>query len=275
MLIIKRLRRAAVLEQSILAVFAVLTLYPFFFMIISSFKTNEQFFSQFWGPAFPLHIENYINVFPRVSGYIWNSIVYTVLTVGSVSVLSLLTGYAFARFRFRFREPLFLSMLALMMLPGVLTLAPLFVQMRDWGWLNTTQGVVVPWVATQLVFATFIMRVFFEKLPKEVFEAARLDGANEMQLLLRIAIPMALPGLGTIIIIDSLFSWNNIIWPLVVIFDREMLPIATGMIGFRGELSTDFGLLFAGYTLASLPLIILFIFMVRRFIRGLEGGLSV
>ena len=271
----KRFRQIALLEQTILTILAFLTLYPLFFMVSSSFKTNDQFITNFWGISWPLNLENYIDVFPAVSGFIVNSIVYTVLTVSIVAVLALFTGYAFARFRFAGKEILFLAMLALMMLPGVLTLAPLFVQMRDWGWLNTRQGVVLPWVATQLVFATFIMRIFFEKLPKEVFEAARLDGAGELRLVWSIAIPMALPGLGTIVIIDSLFSWNNIIWPLVVVFDRDKLPIAPGMIGFRGDYYTDFGLLFAGYTLASLPLIILFIFMIRKFIKGLEGGLSV
>ncbi|MEQ8675242.1 MAG: carbohydrate ABC transporter permease [Aggregatilineales bacterium] len=271
----KRFRQIALLEQTILTILAFLTLYPLFFMVSSSFKTNDQFITNFWGLSWPLNLENYIDVFPAVSGFIVNSIIYTVLTVSIVAVLALFTGYAFARFRFAGKEFLFLAMLALMMLPGVLTLAPLFVQMRDWGWLNTRQGVVLPWVATQLVFATFIMRIFFEKLPKEVFEAARLDGASELRLLWSVAIPMALPGLGTIVIIDSLFSWNNIIWPLVVVFDRDKLPIAPGMIGFRGDYYTDFGLLFAGYTLASLPLIILFIFMIRKFIKGLEGGLSV
>jgi len=275
MSIIKRLRKAAILEQIVLAFLALLTLYPFFFMVSASFKTNEQFFTHFWGPTWPPHIQNYTEVFPAVSNFIWSSMLYTFLTVSLIAALALVTGYAFARFRFWGKEALFLAMLALMMLPGVLTLAPLFVQMRDWGWLNTTQGVVMPWVATQLVFATFIMRVFFEKLPKEVFEAARLDGASELRLLWSIAIPMSLPGVGTIVIIDSLYSWNNIIWPLVVVFDRERLPIAPGMISFRGDYYTDFGLLFAGYTLASLPLIILFVFMVHKFIQGLEGGLSI
>lgn len=269
------MRKAGVPQQIILGIFALITLYPFFFMLMTSFKDNEQFFTQFWSPALPLHFENYTFVFPRVMVFIVNSLKYSVPTLLLTASLALLTGYAFARYRFRGREILFMAMLALLMLPGVLTLIPLFIQMRDWGWLNQPQGIIIPWTAFELVFATFIMRVFFEKLPKEIFEAARLDGAGELRLLWSIAIPLALPGLGTITIINVLFTWNDLIWPLVVLFDRNTFPVAPGVLGFRGEYRTDYGRLFAAYTIASIPLVILFIFTVRKFIQGLAGGLSI
>lgn len=271
MSIFSRMRRADIPQQIVLAIMAFLTLFPFFFMVMSSFKTNEQFFKQFWTPAFPLHPENYVRVFPRVALFIVNSLLYSLPTLLLVAALATLTGYGFARFRFRGRELLFLLMLALMMLPGVLTLIPLFIQLRDWGWLNTIHGVILPWTSLQIVFATYIMRVFFEKLPKEIFEAGRLDGASEWQLFSRIAVPLALPGLGTIAVLDLLFTWNDVLWPLVSLLDRARFPIASGLLAFRGDFQTEYGPLFAGYTLASLPLIIFFIFMVRRFIRGLGG----
>jgi ABC-type glycerol-3-phosphate transport system permease component len=267
-------RRNGLPQQLILLFLAVLTLYPFYFMLMTSLKDNEQFYKEFWTPALPFHFENYSRIFPLIADFIGNSILYSVPTLLLVAALALLTGYAFARYQFRGREALFLTMLALMMLPGVLTLIPLFIQLRDWKWLNTPHGVIIPWVAFQLVFSTFVMRTFFEKLPKEVFEAARLDGAGELGLLWHVAVPLALPGLGTITIINVLFTWNDIIWPLVTLFDRDKLPIAAGMIAFRGEYRTDFGPLFAGYTLACVPVIVLFVFTIRRFIRGLEGGLS-
>ena len=268
------IRRHGLPQQAILLLLALLTLYPFYFMLMTSLKDNEQFFKEFWSPALPFHFENYSRVFPRVAGFIGNSIMYSGPTLLLVCALALLTGYAFARYRFRGREFLFLAMLALMMLPGVLTLIPLFAQMRDWGWLGKVQGVILPWTSFQMVFATFVMRVYFEKLPKELFEAARLDGAGEIGLLWRIAVPLALPGLGTIAILNILFTWNDIIWPLVSVFDRDALPVAAGMLSFKSDYQTQFGPLFAGYTLASIPLIIVFAFTIRKFIRGLEGGLS-
>lgn len=268
-------KRIAIIPNLILTILAILTLYPFYFMVMTSFKTNEQFFTQFWSFAFPLHPENYAQVFPRVMTFISNSLQYSVPTLILVCLLALLGGYSFARFRFRGKEPLFLAMLSLMMLPSVLTLIPLFVQMRDWGWLNTHHGVILPWTSFQVVFATYIMRVFFEKLPQEVFEAARLDGATELQIFARIALPLALPGLGTISILNLLFTWNDVIWPLVSLLDRSQFPVAPGIIGFRGQYGTEFGPLFAGYTLASIPLILFFTFTVKQFIRGLGGGFSV
>jgi len=274
MSIYRTFRRHGIPQQLILLFLALLTIYPFYFMSMTSFKDNEQFFKEFWTPAFPLHVENYIRVFPRVAGFIGNSLLYSGPTLVLVCALAMLTGYAFARYRFKGREFLFLAMLSLMMLPGVLTLIPLFAQMRDWQWLGTAQGVILPWTSFQVVFATFVMRVYFEKLPKEVFEAARLDGAGELNLLLRIAVPLALPGLGTIAILNVLFTWNDIIWPLVSVFDRNALPVAAGLLSFRSDFRTEFGPLFAGYTIASVPLIIVFVFTIRKFIRGLEGGLS-
>ncbi len=271
----RTIRRHSIPQHLILGFFALLTLYPFFFMLMTSFKDNEQFFTQFWAPTLPLHFENYITVWPSVSRFIGNSLLYSVPTLLLTASLSLLTGYAFARYKFYGREVLFMLMLALLMLPGILTLIPLFIQMRDWKWLDTPQGIIIPWTAFELVFATFIMRVFFEKLPKEVFEAARLDGAGELRLLWSIAVPLALPGLGTIAILNVLFTWNDLIWPLVTLFDTKNYPVAPGVLGFRGQYRTDYGRLFAAYTLASIPLMVMFIVTIRKFIQGLSGGLSI
>lgn len=275
MLTIRRFWKLGLPQHLILTLLAILTLYPFLFMVATSFKDNEQFYKEFWGIAFPLHFENYVQVAPRVMTFIGNSLLYSIPTLLLVAILSLLAGYGFARYRFWGREQLFLAMLSLMMLPSVLTLIPLFIQMRDWGWLNRPHGVILPWTGFQIVFATYVMRVFFEKLPRELFEAARLDGAGELSIFIRIGLPLALPGLGTIAILDVLFTWNDVIWPLVALFDRDAFPVAPGMIGFRSEYRTAYGPLFAGYTLACLPLIVLFVLTIRKFIQGLEGGFSV
>jgi ABC-type glycerol-3-phosphate transport system permease component len=268
------LRRFGVPQQLALLGLASITLYPFCFMVITSLKTNDQFYSQFWTPALPLHVENYARVAPTVLVFIGNSLRYSIPTLLCVAVIATLAGYGFARFRFWGREPLFLAMLALMMLPAVLTLVPLFIQLRNWGWLNQPQAVILPWASLQVVFATYVMRVFFERLPGEMFEAARLDGLNESGLFIRMALPLSLPGLGTIAILDLLFTWNDVIWPLVALLDRGAYPVASGMIAFQGDYRTDFGPLFAGYTLACVPLIVFFVVMIRRFIRGLEAGLG-
>jgi ABC-type glycerol-3-phosphate transport system permease component len=261
--------------NSALLFLAVLTYVPFFLVIVNSLKDNRQFFTQFWLPMLPMHFENYSRAWPLISQSLVNSLVYTVPTLALVLAISGLTGYAFARYRFFGREALFFGMLVLIMLPGILLVIPMFVQIVQMGWINTTQAIVLPWTAVQIPFGMFLMRTFFETLPREYFEAARLDGASELQLFYRIALPLAIPAFSTLGILTLLFCWNDIIWPLIAILDNSRHPIAIGVLAFSNAYSTDFGATFAGYVLASIPLIVVFAFTARRFMAGLQGGLSI
>jgi ABC-type glycerol-3-phosphate transport system permease component len=258
-----------------LLLLAFLTYVPFVTVVINSFKDNKQFFTQFWLPTLPLHFDNYQKAWPIISQSILNSLVYSTPTLLMVLFVSGLTGYAFARYRFWGREMIFFLMLLLIMLPGILLVIPMFVEVKDMGWVNTTQGVVFPWTAVQIPFGMFLMRTFFETLPKEFFEAARLDGATELQLFYRIALPLATPAFSTLGILTLLFTWNDLIWPLIVLLDNTRYPISIGVLSFSGSYSTDFGVTFAGYVLASAPLILIFGFTARRFMAGLQGGLSI
>jgi ABC-type glycerol-3-phosphate transport system permease component len=258
-----------------LLLLAFLTYVPFVSVLVNSFKDNKQFFTQFWLPTLPLHFDNYQKAWPIISQSILNSLVYSTPTLLMVLFVSGLTGYAFARYRFWGREMIFFLMLLLIMLPGILLVIPMFVEVKDMGWVNTTQGVVFPWTAVQIPFGMFLMRTFFETLPKEFFEAARLDGATELQLFYRIALPLATPAFSTLGILTLLFTWNDLIWPLIVLLDNTRYPISIGVLSFSGSYSTDFGVTFAGYVLASAPLILIFGFTARRFMAGLQGGLSI
>jgi ABC-type glycerol-3-phosphate transport system permease component len=258
-----------------LVILAILTYVPFASVIINSLKTNEQFFSQFWLPTLPLHFENYTTAWPPIWRSIQNTIIYAVPTLFLVLSISGLAGYTFARYRFWGREAIFYAMLILIMLPGILLVIPMFTLIVDIGWINTIQAIVLPFTAVQISFGMFLMRTFFETLPREYFEAARLDGASEMQLFYRIALPLAVPALSTLAILNLLFVWNDIIWPLVVILDTTRYPISIGVLSFSGAFTRDYGPLFAGYVLASIPLIIVFALTARRFMAGLQGGLSI
>jgi ABC-type glycerol-3-phosphate transport system permease component len=258
-----------------LAILALLTYIPFVSVVVNSFKDNAQFFTQFWLPTFPLHLDNYSKAWPIISQSILNSLIYSIPTVALVLVIAGLTGYAFARYRFWGREAIFMLMLILIMLPGILLVIPMFVEIKDLGWINTAQGIVFPWTAVQIPFGMFLMRTFFETLPREYFEAARLDGASELQLFYRIALPLATPAFSTLGILTLLFTWNDLIWPIITLLDSARYPISIGVLAFSGSFSTDFGVTFAGYVLASVPLILVFVFTARRFMAGLQGGLSI
>ena len=251
---------------------ALLTYLPFAMMLQQSFKDNKQFFTSFWLPTLPLHFENYAKAFPIIYATTINTLLYAVPTLIIVLTVSGLTGFAFARYNFPGKNAIFLAMLLLIMLPGILLVIPMFVQMVDLGWTNTIQSMVLPWAAVQIPFGMFLMRTFFETLPREYFEAARIDGASEGGLFLRIALPLALPAFSTLGIFTLLFTWNDIIWPLIVLLDTTKYPIAIGVLSFSNAQSTNYGVTFAGYTLASIPLIVVFIFTVRRFMAGLQGS---
>ena len=254
---------------------AIITYVPLAFTIITSFKTNEQFFTNIWLPELPLHPENYQRAWTIMGRAIKWSAVYSIPNLALVVVISGLAGYAFARYRFPRKELLFTAILALMMLPSALTLIPLFLQIVEWGWMNTVHGIVLPWTAGQIVLGMFLMRIFFETLPAETFEAARLDGASELTLFTRIALPLALPAFATLAILDLLFTWNDLIWPMVVTVDYERLPVAVAILTFDSDFySPQYGVTYAGYIITIVPLMIVFSLTARRFMDGLEGGLG-
>jgi ABC-type glycerol-3-phosphate transport system permease component len=203
-----------------------------------------------------------------------NTVVYAIPTTVLTLIISALAGYAFARYRFPGRELLFFGILIIIMLPGILLVIPMFTQIVAWGWGNTVQAIVFPWTSVQIPLGMYLMRTFFETLPREYFEAGRLDGASELQLFYRMALPLAVPAFSTLGIITLLFSWNDLIWPLIAIFDAPKFPVSIGVLAFNTSTQSDYGATFAAYVIASAPLLILFAFTARRFMAGLQGGVS-
>ncbi len=254
-----------------LVVFAVITWYPFIFMLATSLKTRPQFFESYWWFTFPFDWANYAEVWPRVSRALANSFVYSSLTLALTVIFSLLGGYAFGRFNFRGKDMVFLAILLLLMVPGILTIVPLFVQIRQFGMMNSWAALVFPWTAFDLVFGIYLMRLYFERLPRELFYAARVEGASEWKVLVFVAIPLALPGLGSVAILNLLFTWNDLIWPIVTMSDANNLPVGPAALLFRGNENVDYGAVFAAYVTISVPLIIIFSLFTRQFLRGIEG----
>lgn len=258
----------------ILGILAFITYVPLVVVLFNSFKDTRQFFTQFWLPQWPFHFEGYSKAWPVISEDLINTIIYTAPTTLLVLVISALTGYAFARYRFPGREVLFFLILMIIMLPGILLVIPMFTQIVSWNWQNSVQAIVLPWAAVQIPFGMFLMRTFFETLPAAYFEAARIDGASELQLFNRIALPLAMPAFATLAILTLLFSWNDLIWPLIALFDNHKYPISLGVLAFNTATSTDYGATFAAYVMASLPLLLLFSFTAKKFMAGLSGGIS-
>ena len=214
----------------VLGLFLVGGIAPLVMAFLISLKTIPQFARQPFALTFPLHWENYGLAFEIVLQFIINSIVVSGVTVIGVLVLASLSAYAFGILEFPGRQVLFYLVLSLMMVPSAMTLIPSFVLVKDLGLINTYWAMILPWIASGQVFAMFILRTFFESLPRELFDAARIDGASEWQGYWRIALPLSKSMLGVAAILNILGTWNNLIWPALTVQPAEPPAVDAGLV---------------------------------------------
>lgn len=255
-----------------LLIFIFFMFLPFIITIIISFKDIPQFNHHPFTLTFPLHFSNYAEAWRVVSRYIYNSLIVSSTAVVGMVLLAAISAWAFARYPFPGREIFFFGILALLMVPGELTLIPAFLLVKALGLLDTRWVLILPYIAGGQVFAIFILRSFFESLPEEMFEAARIDGANELQVFRHIGIPLSQSILGVVAIMHILSTWNDIVWPLVTLSSEKVMTLTIGLYSFQTAWYSIWGPLMAGYVIASLPLIILFAFTSRLFVEGLSSG---
>jgi len=259
--------------KSALVALIVASLLPYLLMVITSFKTNEQFARNFWNFEFPLQFDNYSRAWVQVAPYLMNTIYVAIASILLVLVVSSLAGFIIARYRFRGRGAIYGLVLLLMMIPGIANLIPLFVMMRDLGLLNTYIVLVIPYVTGGVVLGTILMRNFVEGIPQAIFDAARVDGASDLRIYFSIMLPLSLPVLGTISLMTVTTVWNDFFWPLLVLSDDSLRTVSVGLQFFQGQNATEVGPLMAGYLIASLPLVILFAFLSKYFLAGVQGGM--
>jgi len=264
----------------LLAAMAFTTLYPYIWSVTASFKTDKQLYNG--NPLDlipnPFVLDNYQNALTRVpfGRFLLNTtLVATVVPLVSIAISSL-AAYSFARLRFPGRDVIFIMLLGVMMMPGHITLIPNYDIVRRLGWINTYWAMIIPPIfGSGIVFNLFFMRQFFLGFPRELEEAATIDGCSRFKIFTHLLLPNAKPALATIAIISFKDQWNAFLWPLVVINDYKMMPIQVGLSYFQGNVHTSWGTLLAGATLSILPLILVFIIFQRYFVSGmLTSGLA-
>ncbi|XID92992.1 carbohydrate ABC transporter permease [Paenibacillaceae bacterium WGS1546] len=256
-----------------LCLLVALTVLPIAFMLISSLKNNAQVLGSFWSLPAPPQWSNYEEAFNSVWRYIANTVIYALAGSACVIILSAVNGYVFAKKTFPGKELLFLMMLALMMIPGIMTLIPSYVLYTEMGLTNTPWAIIVACAAGGQIFGTFLCRSFMGGLPGELFEAARIDGAKEWTVFARIVLPLSLPILATILIMQSVGVYNDYIWPLLTIRDSSIQVISVGLTVFQNQFGVaDKGIVFAAYAISSVPLLIIFSFGMKYFIQGMTQG---
>lgn len=268
----RRLRLRDLGKHLFLVAAGILTYIPLYILVVTSFKSIDQFYHSFWLPEFPLQWGNYQEAWGVVRIYIFNSAFVTLFTVVGVLAVSSLSAFAFARYNFPGRTFFFYMIISLLMVPFILTLVPAFVWIKQLGLVNTRWGLILPYISGGQVFAIFLLRGYIASLPEELFESARIDGATMFDNYLRIALPLCQPMLSVIAITTILTTWNDYVWPLVVISDDSLRTITVGLAAFETQYSIDYGPQMAGYVIASIPLLILFLFTMRQFLQGLTAG---
>ncbi len=247
---------------------------PLIFMINSSFRSSADLFTNPLKLAESFDLTNYKLVFTEGNfvDYFWNSFIVTFSATAIVIVLGSSAAYALARYQFKFNGAIYLFFLAGLLIPAKLALVPLFIQMKNMGLLDSRIGLILVYAAGAMPAAVFIFTGFIRALPADLDNAARIDGAKEYQVFARVMLPLIVPVTGIVGIYSAIPIWNDFLLPLVFIRDTSKMTIMQGISVFFGEYGADWGALFAGLTMAALPLIILYVILSGKFIKGLTAG---
>ena len=262
------------LKQGVLLVSAFLALVPTLFMITTALKSDEEYAIDKLGlPDWPV-LENFRAVLLDSPFLIWmaNSIILVMGAVLLSTVVSYLAAYAIACMDFKGRETLLALSTSLMAVPPVVMIVPLFVLYTQLGLISTYQGTILIYAGLIAPFSVYLLTTFFRTVPKELFESARIDGAGPFLILIKIVLPLSLPALVTLVVVNSLYVWNDLLIAIIFLQDDAKRTLMAGISVFQGRYNNQVPLTMAGMVIASAPMLILYIVFQKQFIRGLMAG---
>jgi multiple sugar transport system permease protein len=257
----------------LLLIGALLMCGPFLWMISTSLKPAAEVFK--YPPVLLTATpqpQNYLRIFTTIP--FGRAVLNSLIVAGGVTLVQLivcsLAAYAFACLRFRGREVLFLVYLSALMVPTQVTLIPNFLLIRDFGWINTYQGLILPYGFSS--FGTFLLRQYMRTIPRELIEAARIDGAGHLQIYAKLILPLARPALAALAIFTFVAQWNNFLWPLITTTSPDMQVATVALATLQGQFNTDWPLLMTGSVIAIVPMLVVFALGNRAFISGITAG---
>ncbi len=257
----------SILAYVLLGSGAVIMIFPFLWMLVSSFKDAREVLSPgFWPTEFTF--VNYVEVLTRTAFPRWfaNSMIVAVINTASVLFLCSLVGYVLATMRFPGKQFVFLAILSTLMVPTEMLVIPWFVMSAQFGWVDTYWGLLFPGLIPG--FGVFLMRQFFQTLPRDLFDAGRIDGVSEFGLFLRIGLPLVGPGLAALGIFAFIGNWNAFLWPLIVVQSASMRTVPVGIALFSGEAGAAWHLIMATSAMAIVPVLVVFVIFQRQIIEG-------
>lgn len=257
----------------VLVILALMVLIPVVWMTFSAFKPEKEIIS--WPPTFipdSFTLQNFSDVQVRIDiiRYVINSIIYAGGTTALAVVVNCMAGYAYAFYDFKGKTAMFLITLATMMVPFQVIMVPLFLVVYKMGMYDSYWGLIIPRAA--VAGSIFMMRAAFTGIPKEMAEAARIDGLSEYGIFWKIMMPQVKPAVITLIILSVNGSWNDLLWPMIVTSSTKMRTLANGLALFIGQNTIEYGAAFAGALISLIPMFVLYIFGQRYFVEGMSSG---
>ena len=266
------------LPYVILFIVTVVSIYPFFYMISTSFMTVGEAINQYLFPK-KLIFENYLEVWTsnNFQRYTINSLIIATIVVSGILFTSIPAAYSFARIDFPFKNIIFYFLLVSLMIPEIIMLLPHLLIIRGEiiplpfgpSWMNSLQGLTVPFMGN--IFVIFLLRQYFKKIPKELWEAARMDGASHFYFLYKVVVPLSLPIIVTVSLFSFILSWNAFAWPLLILTKDDWFPVTVSIYGFIREVGPNFNLLMAACVISILPILILYFFTQRLFLEAISN----
>ena len=266
------------LPYLILIIVTLVSIYPFFYMISTSFMTVGEATNQYLFPK-KLMFENYIHVWTssNFQRYTLNSLIISSIIVSGILFTSIPAAYSFARIDFPFKNIIFYSLIISLMIPEIIMLLPHLLIIRGEiiplpfgpSWMNSLQGLTVPFMGN--IFVIFLLRQYFKKIPKELWEAARMDGASHLYFLYKIVIPMSLPIIVTVSLFSFILAWNSFAWPLLILTKEDWYPVTVSIYGYIREVGPQFQLLMAACVISILPILTLYFFTQRLFLESISN----
>jgi raffinose/stachyose/melibiose transport system permease protein len=259
--------------HAFLFILLMVTILPLLWMLLNSFKTNADLLVNSIDIPKHFFFGNYINAWNLgLSNYFLNSATVSVVSVILTTLLGALTAYGLTRFDFKLKNAFFIVILGGLMISDQVALIPLFKLLQKLNIYNTYLAMIVPYVAFRLPFAVFLMRAYFISIPKEIEESAYIDGYGRFTIFWKIILPLSKPILISCAIMTLIFVWNEFLFALVFIENQAIMTIPVGLMAFKGQLRTDYAAMLAGITIASIPIMALYLGIQKQFVRGLTAG---
>lgn len=269
----KKKEKIDVILNSLVIFFAVLNLFPLYWLFTSSLKNSSDVVKMppDWFPK-TITFSNYVDVFNNQPAFRWafNSIFVSLVSTIALIIVSCLAAYAFSKLKFKGKNVIFIIFISSLMVPKEVMIVPLFRIIQDLGMVNSLNGMIWPNVAT--AFGVFMLKGFFDSIPDSLRESAKIDGASEFTVFYRIMLPMVKPGIGALFILNFVQVWNDYLWQLVVGQDENSKTLMVGIATLMQDLNPNFAYKMAGATVAAVPMLLIFIFFQKYFTSGISIG---